>query len=296
MKYRHLTVVAWLVAGSLQSFVIPGLAEPAQDPTGGVQHPFTADFRGEAASDQAMALVNWVVQAGDHQSLPFVVVDKAQARVFVFNGAAQLLGAAPALVGFMRGDDGVPGLGDRPLSRIRPKERITPSGRFVATLDSNVSGQNILWVDYDQAISMHAVRSVNPSEHRLQRLASDSVDDKRISYGCINVSAQFWQDVLMPTFADTEGIVYVLPETRAWRSIFALQAWREGTCQPHARGHMGALSLLRFFDFMPQEAAHRRATQGAHGTAARQDGAPNSAGTRTYGGGFFLRRHACATG
>jgi hypothetical protein len=222
MKYRHLCVTAWLVAGSLQGFVIQGMAEPAQDRAGEGAHPVTANFRGQAASDHAIELANWVVQAGDHQGLPFVLVDKTQARVFVFNGTGQLLGAAAALVGFMRGDDDAPGLGDRPLSRISATERITPSGRFVATLDNNVSGQNILWVDYDQGISMHAVRSINPSEHRLQRLASTSVDDNRISYGCINVSASFWRDVLMPAFTDTEGIVYVLPETRSWRSMFAL--------------------------------------------------------------------------
>jgi len=222
MKYRHLCVTAWLVAGSLQGFVIQGWAEPALDPVEVASHAAPADFHGAAASDPAIELANWVVQTGDHQGLPFVLVDKIQARVFVFNGKGQLLGTAAALVGFMRGDDDAPGLGDRPLSRISAIERITPSGRFVATLDNNVSGQNILWVDYDQGISMHAVRSVNPSEHRLQRLASTSADDNRISYGCINVSASFWRDVLMPAFTDTEGIVYVLPETRSWRSMFAL--------------------------------------------------------------------------
>jgi len=213
-------VVVWLVAGSLQSFVIQVFAESSHDPIEVAQHQTTADFRGEHVSANVYELANWVVHAGDHQGLPFVVVDKTQAHVFVFNGAGRLLGAAPALVGFMRGDDGVPGLGNLPLSRISPKERITPSGRFIATLDNNVSGQNILWVDYDQAISMHAVRSVDQSERRLQRLASTSVDDNRISYGCINVSAVFWSDVLMPTFTGTEGIVYVLPETRSWRSMF----------------------------------------------------------------------------
>lgn len=214
-------MTAWLVAGAMQSFVIQGRAESEHDPAAEASQPTFADFRGAAASDPAMELANWVVQAGDHQGLPFVLVDKIRARVFVFNGKGQLLGAAAALVGFTRGDDDAPGLGDRPLSLISAQERTTPSGRFVATLDHNVSGQNILWVDYDQGISMHAVRSVNPSERRLQRLASTSAGDNRISYGCINVSTSFWRDVLMPAFTDTEGIVYVLPETRSWRSMFA---------------------------------------------------------------------------
>jgi hypothetical protein len=223
MKYRHLCVVAWLVAGSLQSFVIQGWADSAQDLADATPHASSADFRGEVASEHATELANWVIQVGDHQGLPFVVVDKKQARVYLFNSTGQLLGAAPALVGLARGDDDAPGLGDRPLSMISAKERNTPSGRFVANLDSNIFGQDILWVDYDHGISMHPVRTANPVERRLQRLASPSVADNRISYGCINVSALFWHDVLMPTFVDTHGIVYVLPETRSWRSMFVLQ-------------------------------------------------------------------------
>lgn len=216
--------MAWLVAGSLQSFVIQGWADSAPDQADAASHPSSADFRGEVASDYATELANWVVQVGDHQGLPFVVVDKVQARVFLFNSKGQLLGAAPALVGLTRGDDDAPGLGDRPLSMISAKERTTPSGRFVANLDSNIFGQDILWVDYEHGISLHPVRITHPIERRLQRLASPSVADNRISFGCINVSALFWHDVLMPTFVDTQGIVYVLPETRSWRTMFALQA------------------------------------------------------------------------
>ena len=35
------------------------------------------------------------------------------------------------------------------------EERTTPAGRFVASLDRDVHGQEVLWVDYDAAISMH---------------------------------------------------------------------------------------------------------------------------------------------
>jgi hypothetical protein len=67
---------------------------------------------------------------------------------------------------------------------------------------------------------MHPVRSVNPAEQRLERLASPSVQDNRISYGCINVPVLFWQSVVLPTFRETQGIVYVLPEKRSLESVF----------------------------------------------------------------------------
>jgi hypothetical protein len=156
----------------------------------------------------------------DHQGLPFVVVDKREARIFVFDRDGRMLGTAPALLGLAKGDDGMKDLGDRPLAQIKPEERTTPAGRYLAQLDRNILGQTIMWIDYEQAISMHPVRSLNPREQRLERLASPSVQDNRISYGCINVPVQFWQSVVLPAFRGTPGVVYVLPEVRPLESVF----------------------------------------------------------------------------
>jgi len=180
-----------------------------------------ANFGSAPASSYARALARWVMQSGDHQGGSFVVVDKKQAHVYVFNSRGQLQGAAPALLGSALGDDPVAGIGDRPLSKILPHERTTPSGRFVAGLGHNIHNQAILWVDYDQAISLHPVRSVNAAERRLERLTSPSVHDNRISYGCINVPLSFFQKVVVPAFRTGPGIVYVLPEIRPIREVFA---------------------------------------------------------------------------
>lgn len=179
-----------------------------------------ADFGQEKASSNAREVVDWVLGSQDHQGMPFVVVDKTEARVFVFNSQGRLQGAAPVLVGLTRGDEGVPGIGDRPLSLIRPFERTTPAGRFSASLDKNVWGHAILWVDYEQGISLHPVRSVDPQERRLERLASSTAADHRISYGCINVPHSFWNQVVQPQFQNTMGVVYVLPDTKPLKSIF----------------------------------------------------------------------------
>lgn len=185
-------------------------------------HVQPVDFGHERPSADVRAMANGVMQSGDHQALPFVLVDKHHAKVFVFDRHGHLQGAAPALLGLARGDEGVAGMGDRPLSSIQPWERTTPAGRFVATMDRNVSDQAILWVDYEQGISLHPVRSHPAKERRLQRLASPEPDDNRISYGCINVPVAFWQKVLVPTFAQQIGVVYVLPDTLPLRAVFAL--------------------------------------------------------------------------
>ncbi len=165
-------------------------------------------------------MADWVVDSGDNHLKPFVIVDKVQAKVFVFDAQGQLRGAAPVLLGLAIGDDSVPGIGERKLSSIRPEERTTPTGRFVASLDRNLKGEEILWVDYETAISMHRVITSNAKERRAQRLDSPSPLDRRISYGCINVPVKFYENVLSPAFTGTDGIVYVLPETRSAREVF----------------------------------------------------------------------------
>jgi hypothetical protein len=184
-------------------------------------HPQQADFQREPKSRNAQLVADWVVDSGDNGGLPFVIIDKMDAKVFVFNAEGRLSGAAPVLLGLAKGDDSAPGIGDRKLSDIPPEQRTTPAGRFVASLGLNYSGKDILWVDYDNAISLHRVITTNPRENRLGRLASPTPLEKRISFGCINVPEKFYNNVVNPTFTGTAGIVYILPETRSISDTFA---------------------------------------------------------------------------
>lgn len=179
-----------------------------------------ADFKLEPASAEVSRLADWIVDSGDNGRLPFVIVDKHGARVFVFSADGGLRGASPALLGQSSGDDSAPGIGTRKLADIRPEERTTPAGRFVASLGQNLHGGEVLWVDYDAAISLHPVVTGNARERRLQRLASATPLDNRISYGCINVPPQFYRNVVSPAFRQSDGIVYILPETRPASAVF----------------------------------------------------------------------------
>ena len=179
-----------------------------------------ASFGKEKPSRQAVHVANWVVDSADNQGMPFMIIDKINATVMVFDAKGQLQGSAPALLGLARGDDSVPGIGQRKLSSIRPDERTTPAGRFVASLDRDVNGKEMLWVDYDTAISLHPVVKGVPSERRSQRLDSPMPDDNRISYGCINVPLKFYELLVSPAFTGTSGIVYILPETRTAQEVF----------------------------------------------------------------------------
>jgi hypothetical protein len=180
-----------------------------------------ADLGGEDASPDAKFVANWVADSRDNRSMSFVIIDKKNTKVFVFAADGKLVGATPVLLGAMPGDDSVTGIGKRPISEVRPEERTTPAGRFVGEPGRNANGEDVVWVDYDAAVSMHRVRIVDPKERRLERLATPTTDDNRISYGCVNIPVAFFENVLSPQFKAKYGVVYVLPEVKTVREVFA---------------------------------------------------------------------------
>lgn len=178
------------------------------------------DFAGYNASDDVRQVAQWIVASADNGRQPFVVIDKKNTRVYVFEPSGRLRGATPVLLGHAPGDDSAAGIGLKPIAEVRPEERTTPAGRFDARPGRNAGNEEVLWVDYDAAVSMHRVRLNNPAERRLERLASPTTSDNRISYGCINMPPAFFNKVLWPRFREHGGPVYVLPELKPLAAVF----------------------------------------------------------------------------
>lgn len=172
------------------------------------------------ASDLVTQLALQVAISDDNQGRPFMVIDKVAAEVFVYDADGDLKAAAPALLGLARGDDSAPGIGDKPLSAITPDERTTPAGRFMAKFGRDEDGEDVFWVDYGAAVSVHAVIKGTRQERRAQRLASPTPGDNRITYGCINVPVAFYRKVVRPTFGEAGGVVYILPEEKPVEDVF----------------------------------------------------------------------------
>ncbi|HWH84569.1 MAG TPA: hypothetical protein VNU71_20260 [Burkholderiaceae bacterium] len=188
--------------------------------------PEQADFAGHASSDDARQVADWVARTGNNESSPFVILDKRDARVFVFDARGRLIDASPVLLGATPGDDSVAGIGTRAMSEVQQDEKTTPAGRFVSQPGRNASGEDVVWVDYNAAVSMHRVRPVDPKERRLERLASNDPRQRRISYGCINVPVAFFDGVLQPAVGKRRAVVYVLPEVKPLEQVFAEAAKR----------------------------------------------------------------------
>lgn len=175
------------------------------------------DFASESASHRTREMAHWIVSSKDNLNMPFAIVDKVNAKVYVFGADGEFHGAAPVLLGLAKGDYSPPDVGDKPMSLIPPDQRTTPAGRFVSTMGLNHKGKEILWLDYGQALSMHAVVKGTARDRRAERLASATPSDNRISFGCINVPEDFFYDVVRNKFSVKGGVVYVLPETAGFK-------------------------------------------------------------------------------
>lgn len=174
------------------------------------------DFASESASRRTRDMAQWIVSTKDNLNIPFAIVDKVNAKVYVFDADGQFYGAAPVLLGLAKGDHSPPGIGDKPLSSILPAERTTPAGRFVSTIGRNHKGKEILWIDYKQSLSMHAVVQGVARDRRAERLSTPTPLDNRISFGCINVPTDFFKAMIQGKFTDAGGVVYILPETKSF--------------------------------------------------------------------------------
>ena len=175
-----------------------------------------------ALADEALArrFAAAALRAGDTGGRAFAVVSKPAAPVWVFDRHGQLLASSAVLLGQATGDAAPPDVGSRPLHQLRPHEKVTSAGRFLTEAGRNHRGEDIVWLDYDAALSMHRVRQV-AGEQRPQRLQTPGVADNRISYGCINVPDRFYDRTIDPLFARQSGVVYVLPETEPIERWFA---------------------------------------------------------------------------
>jgi hypothetical protein len=177
-------------------------------------HGPLADLRNVRASKDVVQVANWVSYTYDSQRRPFVIIDKKAAQMYVFDGWGRLWSTSPVLIGMAAGDDSAPDVGSKRLSQLKASEKTTPAGRFVARPGKDNHGADVVWIDFDAALSMHAIASVSASERRAERMATPDPSDNRISNGCINVPPKFFTGVLLPTVRKSGAVVYVLPETR----------------------------------------------------------------------------------
>ena len=179
-----------------------------------------ADFRNVQPTPDARRMADWVVARHDNAHMPFMVLDKRDARLYVFQSNGQLVDQTPVLLGAAHGDETYPGIGDVPIAKVRPYQRTTAAGRFVTRPGLDADRTDVVWLDYDAALAMHRVINKVKSERRLQRLASPDPKVRRISWGCINIPIAFFDQYISPVYGKRSGVTYVIPERKSFADVF----------------------------------------------------------------------------
>ena len=157
-------------------------------------------------SQQVKDTASHVVQTKDNGGKPFIVADKMSGNITLFDANGKVLTTAPALYGSEVGDT------------LQGTNRQSPAGRFTLTYskdDKSLGDMQVLdgvsMQDGNTNYVWAIHRVINPKgENRLNRLSSKTASDNRISNGCINVPAEFFNKHLNQQF---DGVLYVLPET-----------------------------------------------------------------------------------
>jgi hypothetical protein len=226
------------------AFAGPALAraqDPAEQPP--AEQPASSNDLlppDQPVSDTVLQLAGWVKASRDAEGYPFAVMDKAAAQILVFDGSGKLIGAAPGLFGSAVGDHSAPGIAGLALKEIPGRDRTTPAGRFIGGYGDSLDAGRVLWVDYDTAISIHPTATGVPAERRVERLASPSPDDNRVTHGCINVNPDFYAKIIKPTF-QKGGLFYILPDQQSLAETFPdFARSQEATAQHGEGGGKGA--------------------------------------------------------
>jgi hypothetical protein len=173
-----------------------------------------------ARSEDATRVADWIAASGDNRALPYIIIDKTAAALFLFDSKGKPRGEAPVLIGVTAGDDATPGIGSKNLAEIGPAERTTPAGRFLAKFGFAAGRQRVLWVDYATSVALHPIPKGTRKERRRERMLSPTAEDNRITFGCINVPIAFYGKSVRPLFQRKGGYVYVLPDTKPLEEVF----------------------------------------------------------------------------
>lgn len=148
-------------------------------------------------------------------SRPFAIVDKRQATLSVYDAGGRLVGRTAALLGLTPGDTEPASARGKPPSALATHERVTPAGRFEAVPGRNLSGERVVWFNYEANLAIHRLRPASAAQRREERLASVNAQDHRITLGCVVVDPAFFDEVVLPTLGKGSSLVYILPERDA---------------------------------------------------------------------------------
>lgn len=143
----------------------------------------------------------------------FIIADKPNGMLHVFNVDGSVLAQEPALYGKEKADV----LGK--VSSLEGGAKVTPAGTFTMQYETDTEyagGHRFSLAETSMdggVIAIHAAWFGDAKEKRAERLKSATAEDNRISYGCINTTHDLFLNKLMPRADEfNDGLVFVLPD------------------------------------------------------------------------------------
>ena len=182
----------------------------------------TADFGKIRPSIDARFVADWVVSEKDNKGKPYMIVDKVNAVNYVFDENNNIVASAPVLLGAYKKGDVIPESAyNHTVDETTYEEKITPAGKFEGKVDKDtVYGTSFSFLRFPKyLIAMHKIYTGTPSENRQQRMNTETEKDNYISYGCINISPDFYIKNIESQF-ENGGLIYVMPMTQTLEQTF----------------------------------------------------------------------------
>jgi hypothetical protein len=141
----------------------------------------------------------WIPGSADRRGMPFAIVDRNDARIYVFEASGRLSSASSALLGQARGDHSAPGVGERTQAgAVPPHERTTPSCRFMSEPDAISMASRSYGSTTPSPWPFAAFARVRARLAREARLSSGTPGDDRVSLGCLVGPEPFYSEVVQP--------------------------------------------------------------------------------------------------
>ena len=163
-----------------------------------------------SVSKDANAVRNYVAANNDSQGRPYIVADKKAGMLYLFDAQGNKLNDTPAIFGRDMSD--IATAGSTPAGKFNLSYMPYDVSGYGGTVQAFVQQQSPTNPSKGEIFSVHRVLSV-PGQNRLGRLSSKTSADNRISDGCINVPAAFYNGALDGKFS---GPMYVIPETSTY--------------------------------------------------------------------------------
>lgn len=173
-----------------------------------------ADTDGRELSPNAQTVANWVAENAEPNEIS-LILDPASGTLYVMKGG-KVVADSPALYG-AKGVGSFPGGSMEAAAKAdlpTEEKKVTPAGRFSLEFTQNDPdyGTSITFAQTgDYRLAVHRVYQGNPAERRAERLKSGRSDDKMVSFGCINVSDAFYDEVLKKFDYSGKAFAYLLP-------------------------------------------------------------------------------------